>query len=284
LILTLREVLGCEPAELGASGMVKPMRQQGQGSDGVSKSGEPVDRTWKVGELAKRTGLTVRTLHHYEEIGLLSPSQRTRTGHRRYGAADVERLQKIVSLRQLGLALDQVREALDGGATLESVITDQLAHIRKRMVLEQELCERLEGVQRWLRSTGAVSVDALMESMELSMQIENHYTPEQLEYLKRRREQLGEDRIREVEAAWPRLIAAVRAEFEKGTEPSSERMRSLAKEWSGRVREFTGEDAGVGAAAGRAFTSKIDQPGGFMGIDAALAEYVGQAMKAAAGG
>jgi DNA-binding transcriptional MerR regulator len=46
----------------------------------------------KVGELARRTGLTVRTLHHYDEIGLLSPSARTESGHRLYGQADVLRL------------------------------------------------------------------------------------------------------------------------------------------------------------------------------------------------
>ena len=56
----------------------------------------------KVGELARRTGLTVRTLHHYDEIGLLRPSLHTESGHRLYTAADVGRLQQVVSLRQLG--------------------------------------------------------------------------------------------------------------------------------------------------------------------------------------
>ena len=235
-------------------------------------------QTWKVGELAKRTGLTVRTLHHYEEIGLLAPSERTRSGHRLYGPADVERLQKIVGLRQLGLPLEGIRAALDGGATLASVLAQQVEHMRERIALERRLCERLESVQRWLRSTGEVSVDALIESMELTMKIESHYTAEQLEYLKQRRAQLGEDRIREVEAAWPALIAAVRAEMEKGTDPSSERMQTLAQQWSGLVQEFTGSAPGIRVAAGRAFSSKVDQPGGFMGIDQALAEYVGRAM------
>ena len=66
----------------------------------------------RVGELAKRTGLTVRTLHHYESIGLLTPSGRTEAGYRLYAAADVARLGQIVGLRQLGLALDEIRECL----------------------------------------------------------------------------------------------------------------------------------------------------------------------------
>jgi DNA-binding transcriptional MerR regulator len=68
---------------------------------------------WKGGELAKRTGLSVRTLHYYEEIGLLSPAQRTEAGHRLYAAGDVVRLQQIKSLRQLGFGLKEIQAGPD---------------------------------------------------------------------------------------------------------------------------------------------------------------------------
>ena len=67
----------------------------------------------KVGELAKRTGLTIRTLHHYDEIGLLKPSGHTESGHRLYTADDIARLQQVISLRQLGFSLEEVRDCLD---------------------------------------------------------------------------------------------------------------------------------------------------------------------------
>ena len=67
----------------------------------------------RVGELADRTGLTVRTLHHYEAIGLLIASDRSDAGHRRYTAADVDRLYRICLLRDLGLGLPEVARALD---------------------------------------------------------------------------------------------------------------------------------------------------------------------------
>ena len=66
----------------------------------------------RVGELAKRTGVSVRTLHYYEEIGLLAPSRRSEAGYRLYGDADVVRLQQIMSLRQLGFSLEQIRDCL----------------------------------------------------------------------------------------------------------------------------------------------------------------------------
>jgi MerR family transcriptional regulator, thiopeptide resistance regulator len=67
----------------------------------------------RVGELAKATGLTVRTLHYYEEIGLLVASERSAAGHRRYGEADVARLYRVCLLRRLGLSLDDIARALD---------------------------------------------------------------------------------------------------------------------------------------------------------------------------
>ncbi|HTN87073.1 MAG TPA: MerR family transcriptional regulator, partial [Sorangium sp.] len=67
----------------------------------------------KVGELASQTGLSVRTLHYYEEVGLLSPSHRTASGHRLYSAGDVARLQQIKSLRELGFSLEQIAGCLD---------------------------------------------------------------------------------------------------------------------------------------------------------------------------
>ena len=63
----------------------------------VRQSG--VEEAWRVGELAREAGLSVRALHYYDEIGLLSPSRRTDSGHRLYTAGDVVRLQRIKSLQ-----------------------------------------------------------------------------------------------------------------------------------------------------------------------------------------
>src|ERR1700752_3439183 len=66
----------------------------------------------QVGELARRTGLTVRALHHYDEIGLLKPSLHTEAGYRLYTATDVPRLQQVLSLRSLGFSREEVRDCL----------------------------------------------------------------------------------------------------------------------------------------------------------------------------
>src|SRR5271170_2978795 len=101
----------------------------------------------KVGELAKRTGLTVRTLHHYDEIGLLRPSLHTDSGHRLYTNRDVARLQQVLSLRALGFSLEEARQCLDrpGFSPLE-VIGMQTARLRQQVARQTHLCERLEAI------------------------------------------------------------------------------------------------------------------------------------------
>jgi len=73
-----------------------------------------VTKTWAVGELAEQAGVSVRTLHHYDEIGLLTPT-RSAAGHRRYTESDLARLTQIVALRSVGLSLGEIERCLDSG-------------------------------------------------------------------------------------------------------------------------------------------------------------------------
>src|ERR1700730_3349752 len=130
----------------------------------------------KVGELAKRTGLTIRTLHHYDEIGLLKPSLHTESGHRLYTAGDVARLQQVLSLRQLGFSLEEARDCLDrpGFSPLE-VIGLHVARLREQIELQRRLCERLEAIAALFRTAGEVSADEFLQTIEVMTMIE--YTP-----------------------------------------------------------------------------------------------------------
>jgi cob(I)alamin adenosyltransferase len=98
---------------------------------------------WSVGELADAAGVTVRTLHHYEQVGLLAPASRTGAGHRRYLAEQTERLYQITAMRSLGFRLDEIRRALDG-EDLPSVVRLHLQQVRDRLRQTSELSERLE--------------------------------------------------------------------------------------------------------------------------------------------
>ena len=217
--------------------------------------GSARDAAWKVGELAGRTGLSVRTLHYYDEIGLLSPSRRTESGHRLYTADDVGRLQQIKSLQQLGFTLREIRECLDRpDFPLGRVIQLHLSRLRERIELQERLCGLLEMVAARLRSGEEISsgefVNTVMEVIDMSERLNRYYTPEQLKYLEERRREVGEKRIRQAEAEWPELIDRVRAEMEAGTAPSNERVRALARRSMELVDEFTGGDPGIKRSLG----------------------------------
>nr|WP_055501719.1 MerR family transcriptional regulator [Nonomuraea pusilla] len=93
-----------------------------------------------VGQAARLAGVTVRTLHHYDEIGLLSPSERTAAGYRRYGDADLVRLQQILLYRELGFPLEEIAVILDAPHT------DELTHLRRQHELLTRKAERLHEV------------------------------------------------------------------------------------------------------------------------------------------
>jgi DNA-binding transcriptional MerR regulator len=99
---------------------------------------------WRIGALAAASGLTVRTLHYYDEIGLLSPSQRSGAGHRVYADADVQRLYRICTLRRLGLPLAQVAKALDDDEwSLAAALGAQLEDLDGRLEAQCRLRARL---------------------------------------------------------------------------------------------------------------------------------------------
>ena len=238
-------------------------------------------QTWKVGALARQTGLTVRTLHHYDEIGLLSPSLRTGAGHRLYTADDLGRLLQILSLRQLGLSLDDVRASLARPeSTLQQVLGLHIARLRERIDLQQRLCRRLETVVERLRAAETVSVDEFIQTLEAMTMFEKHFTPEQLQEIQARGQQVGPERIREVEAEWPHLIEQVRTEMEKGTDPASATVQDLARRWKELLREFTGGNPGIQQGLNKMYAEEPEVRSR-TGIDPALMEYVGKALAAA---
>lgn len=248
---------------------------------------DPHEDLLRVGELAKRTGLTVRTLHHYDELGLLQPTRRSSTpsgpGYRLYDATAVERLTRILLLKGLGLSLDEIGDLLDGdGLPLGRALELQIERLRGEIDRQSRLLRRLEALAARVETDGGASVDDLTETMEMMTMYENHFTPEQLETLDRRREALGEEQILAVEKEWPELIAKVRAAMERGAHPASSEVQALAARWDELVRMFTGGDPAMAASVRRVYRS---EPSARQktGLDPEIMEYVARARAAGEG-
>jgi DNA-binding transcriptional MerR regulator len=241
----------------------------------------------KVGELARRTGLTIRTLHHYDAIGLLKPSLHTASGHRLYTAGDVARLQQVVSLRQLGFSLEEVRDCLGRPdfAPLE-VIRLHVARLREQIEMQRGLCERLEALADCFRTAGEVSADEFLRTIEVMTMIENYYTPEQLETLRQRREEAaaaGVDIAKQGQADWEALFADLRAAMEQGIDPADPRAQALEKRRQALVNCFTGGDKGIEQSLTRLWTEQGDKLAAQHGYDPKLMEYLGKVVEAGKG-
>jgi len=110
-----------------------------------------------VGEVARLSGVSIRTLHHYDEIGLLSPGGRTKAGYRRYASEDLERLQQILCYRSLGFDLREIATILDDPHT------DPLEHLRR----QRELLEsRIQDLGKMART-----VEKMMEAKKMGISL-----------------------------------------------------------------------------------------------------------------
>jgi DNA-binding transcriptional MerR regulator len=117
--------------------------------------------SYSVGQVAGFAGVTVRALHHYDDIGLLVPSERSHAGHRRYSDADLDRLQQILFYRELGFPLEEV------AALLDDPDTDPRVHLRRQHEL---LTARIEKLQKM-----AEAVEHAMEARKMGINL----TPEE---------------------------------------------------------------------------------------------------------
>lgn len=114
-----------------------------------------------VGEVAELAGVTVRTLHHYDRIGLLSPSERTAAGYRRYTPSDLDRLHRVLVYRELGFPLEEIATLLDDPGA------DPVAHLRRQLTLLRDRLERTRAM--------VAAVEKEMEAQHMGIQL----TPEE---------------------------------------------------------------------------------------------------------
>ncbi len=239
-------------------------------------------RRLKVGELAKATGISVRTLHWYDEVGLLKPSQHSSSGHRLYDERDLARLQQILSLRALGFGLDEVRSLLAReGTSLRETVELHLARARAQLDLQKKLCDRLDAVAARLAAAEQPTVEELLQTIEVMTMFERYYTKEQLDALAKRREALGEDAMKQAQEDWAALFVDVKSAIDRGVDPASDEAQALAGRWCALIEAFTGGDPGIEASLNRMYR---EEPSMKQNGDPAASAFIERARAARSGG
>jgi MerR family transcriptional regulator, thiopeptide resistance regulator len=186
---------------------------------------EQVKAGYTVGRVADLSGVTVRTLHHYDEVGLLSPGGRSAAGYRIYEDRDLERLQRILFYRELGFTLDEISTIVDDPHS------DALGHLRRQRGLLTGRIERLSAM-----------VDAIDYEMEARM-MDIPLTPE--ERLEVFGEFRPEDYAEEVERRWGETEAYKESQRRVSSYTKEDWQRLKAEEEEIRARLAAALDAGL---------------------------------------
>jgi len=240
---------------------------------------------WKISRLAEQSGLTVRTLRHYDSIGLLRPSHRSEAGYRLYDDRDVERLARILALRSLGMSLSDIQRSLNQGClSLIECLEAHAATLDDAIARQRQSLTRTADLLNRLRADPSPSMESIQEAMEVIRMFEKYYSPEQLEQLRKRADQVGPERIQQVQQEWTELFAAYRQAQAEGLAVDSPQVQALASKSRSLIAEFTGGDAGIEQSLGNLYQGEgpqqVLEPHGYE-MDEELWTYMSRAQQAA---
>ncbi|OBV39267.1 MerR family transcriptional regulator [Janthinobacterium psychrotolerans] len=227
----------------------------------------------KIGELARLTGLTVRTLHHYDSIGLLSPSARTQAGYRLYQHSDMDRLHRIMALRRFGLTLAEIATSLaSSDLPLSSIVARQIAMLDQQLAQASGLRARLLVLQTQLEQGQEPELADWLVTMEQMNMIDKYFTQDEVRQLPMLNDAA-------VEQEWQALVARVRTLMNAGAAATSLDAQALATEWMVKLVRDTSAHPGLFA---RLNTMHAQEPGmqAKTGIDGELMGFVTSAFGA----
>lgn len=191
-------------------------------------------RSYQVKEVAEIAGVSVRTLHHYDEVGLLSPRGRTDAGYRLYGEEDLLRLQQILLGRELGLSLEEIRRSLDDPA-----FDHRATLLRQRAELE-ERAQRTEAMLRAIDRALSQLEGETMDSKEIfdgfdparyeTESAERWGTSEAFAESKRRTSLYTRDDWQQLKAEQAEIYAELSRLMASGESPAAPGVRAVAEQ------------------------------------------------------
>ncbi|WP_312453904.1 MerR family transcriptional regulator [Pseudescherichia sp.] len=188
----------------------------------------------QVGELAKRAGITVRTLHHYEQTGLLLPSARSEAGYRLYNLADVQRLHMIQALAKAGLELAEIKDFLEQDTlSLPDLLDAQIALLDRQLRTVHTLRDQLCALRTGLREESEPDLESWLQTLELMHMYDRWFTKEELQQLPFAAE--GE----RLASVWAALVAEAQTLMAQKVAETDPQAMDLAIRWMDRLEQDT---------------------------------------------
>ena len=198
---------------------------------------------WPIKDLARATGLTSRTLRHYEQIGLLHPSRVASNGYRFYGDAEISRLYRILSLRALELPLATIRIALDDDTSLSSAIESHLALLEERRDrTDQQIAvvrKTLETVKKGQTMT-IQEVFAGVDQSQYEDEVRTRWGDQAWDRTATRRTQMTEGELQADDQRSLDINAALRTDADDREDPTGDRFQALIASHHRWVTDYWG--------------------------------------------
>jgi MerR family transcriptional regulator, thiopeptide resistance regulator len=242
----------------------------------VMKKGNQPDQDGSLttGALAKKAGVTIRTLRYYDRIGLVKPHARRPAGQRRYGALELVRLQQVLTLKFIGLSLGEIKRNLEAADfDLGAALRAQRAAIKERIRRMEAVIRAIDGALDALMEdtpdraehasrTGETFARIIREVKKGKMQefYRKYYTEEQLKAISERgRNFTAADQTR-VSAAWDDIYKTVGKLVEKGADPAGKEAQMLAGRAQELIDAFTGGDKGIASGLAKFYADRQNWP------------------------
>jgi DNA-binding transcriptional MerR regulator len=200
---------------------------------------------WSVGALAKAAGLTVRTLHHYDELGLLRPSERTAAGHRRYTEPDLHRLYQIRLLRQLGMSLEEIGDVLADPDALCTLLGRRLKQIEDEVWRLTTVSRQITGLLEQLDGSRPPPSEEFLTLRGRTSLFDRQLTRDQQLALADQVEKIGFDGRKWLDAQWPAVLTRFAEHCQANTPVDDPEVRRTAARLAEIMRMFTGGDLGI---------------------------------------
>jgi DNA-binding transcriptional MerR regulator len=186
--------------------------------------------------LARLAGVTVRTLHHYDAIGLLSPKRRSGKGYRLYGADDLLRLQQIMIRRELGMSLEQIQLALDDpDFDLRTALLEQRTAIEARRQRSEDMLRNIDAALAALEQPQETTMNMRelfdgFDPADYEQEAEQRWgSSEAWAESKRRTKQYGPEDWKQMKAEADAINRELAQLLQSGAPPDGEAARALAE-------------------------------------------------------
>lgn len=196
---------------------------------------DDITKPMQAGELARRAGITVRTLHHYDASGLLKPSARTGAGYRLYNAQDIARLQRIQLLKNLGFTLAEVGSLLQDDArhSIKALVDDNITALSAQIDSATRLRDQLQQLKSTFAGEDEPSIETFFNTLELLETYSRYFSLDELQDLR------FYTRQRATRAKWQLLLDELNAIQAEGVEPDAPSAQDLAVRWMEQLEQDT---------------------------------------------